>query len=45
MNNYKEFTITSNPFVPEILQGVLWALNISGIEEEDDREKVFCNRV
>ncbi len=43
MNNYKEFTITSQPFLPEILQGVLWGINISGIQEEDGFIKVFCD--
>lgn len=42
MTNYIEFTITSNPFVPEILQGVLWELSISGIQEEENFIKVFC---
>lgn len=42
MNNYKEFTITSKPFLPEILQGVLWELSISGIQEEENFIKVFC---
>lgn len=40
--NYKEFTITSKPFLPEILQGVLWELRISGIQEEDNFIKAFC---
>lgn len=42
MNSYKEFTITSQPFLPELLQGVLWELNISGIQEEENFIKVFC---
>jgi ribosomal protein L11 methyltransferase len=42
MNSYKEFTITSKPFLPELLQGLLWELNISGIQEEEDHIKVFC---
>ena len=42
MNSYKEFTITSTPFLPELLQGLLWELNISGIQEEEDHIKVFC---
>lgn len=42
MQNYKEFTITSKPFLPELLQGVLWELNISGIQEEESHIKVFC---
>ena len=43
MSNYKEFTISSQPFFSEILQGVLWKLNISGIQEEDGFIKVFCD--
>ena len=42
MSNYKEFTISSQPFLPEILQGILWNLNISGIQEEASNIKVFC---
>ena len=42
MNNYIEFTITSKPFLPELLQGVLWELSISGIQEEENFIKVFC---
>ena len=42
MNNYKEFTINSKPFLPEILQGVLWELSISGNQEEENFIKVFC---
>lgn len=45
MSNYKEFTISSQPFLPEILQGVLWELKISGIQEEDGFIKVFCDEV
>lgn len=42
MNSYKEFTITAIPFIPEILQGLLWELNITGIQEEENFIKVFC---
>jgi len=42
MNKYIEFTITSRPFLPELLQGVMWELNISGIQEEENFIKVFC---
>ena len=45
MNNYKEFTITAIPFIPEVLAGVLWELNITGIQEEDTFIKVFCPEV
>ncbi len=43
MKHYKEFTITSEPFNPEILSGILWELNISGINEEANCLKVFCD--
>jgi len=42
MNNYKEFTISAIPFIPEVLSGVLWQLNISGIQEEENFIKIFC---
>lgn len=42
MKNYREFIITSKPFVPEVLQGILWQLDISGIQEEETDIKVFC---
>lgn len=43
MPNYKEFTVTSIPFLPEVLQGILWELQLNGIQEEDDFIKVFCD--
>ena len=42
MSKYKEFNITSQPFIPEIITGVLWELNISGIQEEENYIKIFC---
>ena len=42
MINYKEFTITAIPFIPEVVEGILWQLNISGILEEENFIKVFC---
>jgi ribosomal protein L11 methyltransferase len=42
MNAYKEFTISATPFIPEILEGILWQINISGILEEEKFIKVFC---
>ena len=44
MNTFKEFTISSKPFLPEVLQGILWQLDISGIQEEDNYLKVFCEK-
>jgi len=43
MKQYKEFTVTSDPFIPEIISGVLWELDISGINEEVNCIKVFCD--
>lgn len=42
MNAYKEFTITAVPFIPEVLEGILWQNNINGILEEENFIKVFC---
>ena len=42
---YKEFLITAEPFNPDILSGVLWELNISGISEEVNCLKVFSGSV
>jgi ribosomal protein L11 methyltransferase len=36
MNDYKSYKISTNPFVPEILSGLLWNLPIEGISEEDN---------
>ena len=38
---YKEFQIRTTPFIPEIISGLLWELNISGLSEEDDFIKIF----
>ncbi len=43
MKSYKEFIITSEPFNPEILSGILWELEISGINEEVNCLKVFAD--
>jgi ribosomal protein L11 methyltransferase len=42
MEKYKEFIITSTPFLPEILQGLLWKFDITGIQEERNFIRVFC---
>ena len=41
MKQYKEFIIKTNPFIPDIVSGFLWELNISGINEEEDSLKIF----
>ena len=43
MKHYKEFNITSEPFIPEVISGVLWELEITGINEEVNCIKVFAN--
>ena len=40
---YKEFQIRTTPFIPEIISGLLWELNISGLSEEDDLIKIFSS--
>lgn len=42
---FKEFIITAEPFIPDILSGVLWDLNINGIIEEVNCLKVFSESV
>jgi len=39
--NYKEFHITTDPFTPEIVTGMLWELDITGLSEENNVIKVF----
>ena len=43
MKKYKEFTITAEPFNIEILSGILWELEITGINEEVNCLKVFAD--
>lgn len=42
---FKEFIITAEPFIPDILSGVLWDLNINGLTEEVNCLKVFSESV
>jgi len=41
MKYYNEYIIKSEPFLPEILTGLLWQLNISGLKEEDNSVKAY----
>ena len=43
MKLYKEFIVTVEPFIPEILSGVLWELDITGINEEVNCLKLFAS--
>jgi ribosomal protein L11 methyltransferase len=36
LKKYKAFKISSKPFLPDILSGLLWELEITGINENDD---------
>ena len=36
MKSYNTFKISSNPFLPDILSGLLWELEITGVTENDD---------
>ncbi|MEI7812841.1 MAG: 50S ribosomal protein L11 methyltransferase [Ignavibacteria bacterium] len=41
MKNYKSFIIRIEPFLPEFISGVLWTLDITGINEEEPYLKIF----
>ncbi len=43
MKTYKEFVITAEPFNVDILSSILWELDITGINEEENYLKVFSN--
>ncbi len=43
MKYYKEFLITAEPFIPEVISCLLWELNISGVNEEVNCLKIFAN--
>jgi len=43
MNTYKEFKITTVPFDPDIISGMLWQLDIDGINEFDNYLTAFVN--
>jgi len=36
LKNYKVFKISSKPFLPDVLSGLLWELEITGVNENDD---------
>jgi ribosomal protein L11 methyltransferase len=41
MKTYKEFHIRTAPFLPDLLSGLLWELNISGLTEEQQSIVIF----
>ena len=40
--NYKQYSIQSTPFIPELLSSLLWELDILGITEEENLLKIFA---
>jgi len=42
LKNYNVFKISSNPFLPDILSGLLWELDITGVTENDDIVTAFA---
>ncbi len=43
MKRYKEFTITAEPFNPELISGLMWELDITGVNEEVNCIKIFAD--
>jgi ribosomal protein L11 methyltransferase len=41
MKNYKQFTVSANPFNVDVLSGALWELEILGLNEYDNYLTVF----
>ncbi len=42
-NTHKEFIISSEPFLPELLSGLLWELETEGIVEDENSLKLYAN--
>lgn len=43
MDHYKKFAITAEPFNAELISGLLWTLEIEGVNEEPGKVEVFFN--
>ncbi len=43
MGYYKEFNVTAEPFLPEIISSLLWELDLSGIDEEVNCIKAYAS--
>jgi ribosomal protein L11 methyltransferase len=43
MKNYNVFKIYSNPFQPDLISGLLWELDITGITEEENHLIIFAD--
>ena len=42
MKHYKEFTITAEPFNSELISGLMWEFDITGVNEEVNCLKIFA---
>lgn len=40
---YKEFLVTTEPFIPDLISGFLWELSITGLSEEVNCIKIFSH--
>lgn len=43
MSNYTVFKISSKPFLPDLISGIMWELEINGISEEENRLLIFVS--
>jgi ribosomal protein L11 methyltransferase len=43
VSNYTLFKISSKPFLPDLISGIMWELEINGISEEENRLLVFIS--
>ena len=43
MSNYTVFKISSKPFLPDLISGIMWEFEINGISEEENHLLVFVN--
>lgn len=43
MKNHRTFTITASPFIPDLISGQLWSLDIEGIDEQNTMLIVFAD--
>ena len=43
MSNYTLFKISSKPFLPDLISGIMWELEINGISEEENRLLIFIS--
>ena len=42
MKHYKEFTVTAEPFNSELISGLMWEFDITGVNEEVNCLKIFA---